>query len=330
METGSMESSQMNFTPIDTTERDALVIPADAIAICYNSDVAGLQINIASVWYSLSTKEYAESLVVGLWDDRGNYDASTNLFPSSGGSGTAGAVKKGDIWTVSVAGTLGGVSTGIGDTVRALVDTPGQTAANWAIAENNFGYTAENQANKATDFSTVNNTLYPSVQAVDNRITAKRTENGILANTVSDVGTDADLLEKTLKSYTLPGGTLSTNGSYVEIEALLTTAANGNDKTATLYFGGTLIGVVDALALNNEIITMRAKVMRSAAGAQVSICEITVADASGINVRSNRVVALTKTMADDQEILLSGKNGIAAANDVVAKSMIVKHYILTS
>ena len=32
-------------------------------------------------------RAYAESLVVGLWDDRGNYDASVNAYPSSGGSG---------------------------------------------------------------------------------------------------------------------------------------------------------------------------------------------------------------------------------------------------
>lgn len=92
----------------------------------------------------IATKAYADSLVVGLLDDRGNYDASGNVFPSSGGSGTAGAVLKGDLWTVSVAGTLGGVAVTAGDLVRALVDTPGQTAGNWAVSETNIGYTALN------------------------------------------------------------------------------------------------------------------------------------------------------------------------------------------
>lgn len=95
-----------------------------------------------------SAKAYADGLVVGLWDDRGNYNASGNAFPSSGGSGMAGAILKGDIWTVSVAGTLGGQAVAAGDTVRALVDTPGQTAGNWAIAETNIGYVPENVANK--------------------------------------------------------------------------------------------------------------------------------------------------------------------------------------
>jgi hypothetical protein len=80
-----------------------------------------------------SAQSYADGLVVGLWDDRGNYDASVNTFPASGGSGSAGAVLKGDIWTISVAGTLGGVPVTTRQTVRATVDTPGQTLGNWAI-----------------------------------------------------------------------------------------------------------------------------------------------------------------------------------------------------
>lgn len=92
---------------------------------------------------------YIDSRLVGLWDDRGNYDASGGAYPSSGGSGTAGAILKGDIWTISVAGTLPtGQAVEVGDTVRALVNAPGNTQANWAISQNNIGYVAENSANK--------------------------------------------------------------------------------------------------------------------------------------------------------------------------------------
>jgi hypothetical protein len=115
-----------------------------------------------------AVKAYADALVVGLIDDRGNFDASGNLFPASGGSGTAGAILKGDLWLISVAGTLGGVAVVAGDQVRALVDTPGQTASNWAISEANIGFVPENVANKATGFGTLNDTLYPTTQAVAN------------------------------------------------------------------------------------------------------------------------------------------------------------------
>jgi len=115
-----------------------------------------------------AVKTLVDASVVGLFDDRGQYNASSNLFPSTGGSGSAGAILKGDIWLISVAGTLGGVAVAIGDQVRALVDTPGQTASNWAISEANIGYVPENVANKDTDASLTANsdTKYASQKAV--------------------------------------------------------------------------------------------------------------------------------------------------------------------
>ena len=123
----------------------------------------------------VAAKAYADTLVVGLVDDRGNFDASVNTFPASGGSGTAGAILKGDLWTVSVAGTLGGNAVTAGDLVRALVDTPGQTSSNWAVTENNIGYVAENQNNKDTDstFAANSDTKYPSQKAVKTALDAK-------------------------------------------------------------------------------------------------------------------------------------------------------------
>ena len=91
-----------------------------------------------------AVKTYADGLVVGLLDDRGSYNASVNTFPTTGGSGTAGAVVKGDLWYISVAGTLGGQAVAVGDSFRALVDTPGQTLANWSILEGNIGYVPAN------------------------------------------------------------------------------------------------------------------------------------------------------------------------------------------
>ena len=114
-----------------------------------------------------AVKGYIDAAVVGLFNDRGNYDASVNTFPASGGSGDAGAILKGDIWTISVAGTLGGAAVSIGDQVRALADTPGQTASNWTISEANIGYVPENESNKIiTITSGSTDTQYPSAKAV--------------------------------------------------------------------------------------------------------------------------------------------------------------------
>lgn len=73
------------------------------------------------------------SATVGLLDYRGSYDVSGNTYPSSGGSGLAGVINKGDFWICSVAGTLNSTPVSPGDLIIALVDLPGSTNANWDL-----------------------------------------------------------------------------------------------------------------------------------------------------------------------------------------------------
>ncbi len=150
-----------------------------------------------------SANTYSDGLVVGLWDDRGSFNASVNAYPSSGGSGTAGAIKKGDIWTVSVAGVLPtSQNVEIGDVVRALIDTPGNTQANWAIQQNNIGYTAENSANKTDTVvgNTASSILYLSVKGYYDYLigftwfTESLFGSWIIARTAKTTPVDADTL----------------------------------------------------------------------------------------------------------------------------------------
>lgn len=87
-----------------------------------------------------ATRQYVDTAVTGLLDFRGSYDASPNTFPAAGGSGTAGAVVKGDVWISSVGGTLGGVAVTAGDLIVALADAPGQTAASWDLVPHDGAY----------------------------------------------------------------------------------------------------------------------------------------------------------------------------------------------
>lgn len=115
-----------------------------------------------------NAKDYADGLLVGLWKDQGNFDASSGLWPTSSSTIGLTAIVAGFLWKVNVAGTLtGGVVVDIGDVVRALVNNAGNTATDWAVIEGNDGYVPENESNKATDFSIKNSTKYPSTQAVD-------------------------------------------------------------------------------------------------------------------------------------------------------------------
>jgi 6-phosphogluconolactonase (cycloisomerase 2 family) len=112
---------------------------------------------------SAATQSAISSAVTSGRSFRGGYDASTNLFPATGGSGIAGAILAGDNWVITVAGTLGGMPVLVGDTVLALINAPGQTSGNWTIGtmkvDSVFGRTGAvvGQANDYT-FSQIGST----------------------------------------------------------------------------------------------------------------------------------------------------------------------------
>ena len=150
---------------------------------------------------------YVHSLVVGLWNDRGSYNASSNTFPSTGGSGTSGAIKKGDIWTISASGTLPSSQVvEIGDTVRALVDSPGTTASNWTILQNNIGYVPENTVNKVTTITgnESSNVLFASVKAVVDWVIAgfvPKTRTLTIGGVTQDLSADRTFAGGVSKQY---------------------------------------------------------------------------------------------------------------------------------
>ena len=83
--------------------------------------------------FEVSTKNYADTKIVGLFNDRGSYNASSNEFPISGGSGVGGAILRGDTWFLSAGGILGGVNSPSGSNVRALIDSPTNNISDWNI-----------------------------------------------------------------------------------------------------------------------------------------------------------------------------------------------------
>lgn len=184
-----------------------------------------------------ATKAYADSLVIGLVDDRGNYNASSNLFPASGGSGTAGAILKGDLWTISVAGTLGGSAVTAGDLVRALVDTPGQTAGNWAVTENNIGYVAENQSNKENTTLDTSTTKYPTNRLVKEYADTKQPSDADLTDIAGLTPSNDDFIQR--KSGVWTNRSL---GQVITDLDLYATATNPstNAYAASTYYAPTL------------------------------------------------------------------------------------------
>jgi hypothetical protein len=207
-------------------------------------------------------KAYADGLVVGLLNDRGSHNASINLFPSTGGSGVAGAIMKGDLWYISVAGTLGGAAVNIGDSVRALVDAPGTTSSNWSILESNIGYVPEAISNKVTTFATLNNNLYPSTQAVANYVastapaettaTIGAIVNGAIAYTTpldADLFGIWDFANSLYKKLSLANLKATLAGYFVSYQILTPTLS----ATPTINTGTFRETFVDFTGLNTNI-----------------------------------------------------------------------------
>jgi len=196
---------------------------------------------------TLATREWVDNKVAGLLDLRGNYDASVNAFPTTGGSGTSGAILKGDFWYVSVAGVLNGVTVNIGDSFFALIDSP--TASDWQILESNLGYVPEDVDNKATTMTgnTTSNIVYLTAKAiydwavglfyskteVDNLLDAKEIKhNGIVSNgektltntTSAQAIFDTDLDAEANSAYEIFGSAdftgLAVVGSYLSFSLL--------------------------------------------------------------------------------------------------------------
>lgn len=124
---------------------DALTFTPENVANKVTS--IGSSANDTNYPSELAVKTHADNLVVGMLNDRGAWDASVNVFPATGGSGVGGAIRKGDMWYVSVAGTLGTKSVNVGDSFRALVNAPSQVAADWSVLEANIGYVPANDSN---------------------------------------------------------------------------------------------------------------------------------------------------------------------------------------
>jgi hypothetical protein len=90
----------------------------------------------ADIWSASKTQTQINTAVVGLLDDRGNFTPAGS-YPATDGSGTAGAILKGDIWQITglgagVSALVGTRSVSDGDWIRAVVDAPGQTDSNWS------------------------------------------------------------------------------------------------------------------------------------------------------------------------------------------------------
>jgi hypothetical protein len=226
-------------------------------------------------------KTYVDELVVGVLRDRGNYDASGNTFPASGGSGAAGAIKKGDLWYISVAGTLGSAAVAVGDTVRALADTPGQTAGNWAVMENNLGYVPERSIDAASAKTTpvdadTMGIIDSAASNVLKKITwanikaALKTYFDTLYGTGITEGTVYTLSSQASRSWSIPA-----TAKRITLRVVAMSGANGGTAPIQFRLNGETSGYLGAVAQSNNTSA------NLSYAAQTGFCVDTAAGAGG-------------------------------------------------
>lgn len=202
-----------------------------------------------------ASKNYTDAQLVATYRAVGNWDASGGTWPgNTTGSGTGGAIRRGDTYTVSVAGTIAGRDFTVGDAFYANQATPGQVTANWSKFETGTDQATEaergtvKEATQATveDELTVEQTTYVSPRKLWMAFVKERTTSGFLAavrgtllsglsvaSTTDVAATDSILvaigklqakfnaLAATIRATTLAGLSTSTNALITSSDTIL-------------------------------------------------------------------------------------------------------------
>lgn len=149
----------------------------------------------------------------------------------------------------------------------------------------------------------------------------KLSEMGLLDSAYSDVATTAVTSAETLYSFTVPGGTIATDGDGIEVTAYGSFAANANTKSITVKFGSNTYGVNGVTTAPNGVEFKAVfQVLKSGATSAVGFGEVSVGAVNQGVVASKGGI----TWASDADITIIGQNGTAAANDIVLSMVIVE------
>lgn len=136
----------------------------------------------------------------------------------------------------------------------------------------------------------------------------------------SQVG-NVDAGEDNLMTFTVPGGSLGTNGDSVKFEAAGTFAATVANKRIRAYFGSTVLfdtGVL-ALTLAGDW-TMTGRIIRTGSGTEVAIVRINTSQTAMLAFAT--YTAPTETLSGDLVLKVTAE--ATNTNDIVQKLMVVE------
>jgi hypothetical protein len=157
-----------------------------------------------------------------------------------------------------------------------------------------------------------------------------KNDNAVVAridNTVSHLTTnttDAGNVgagEDDLITYSVPAGTLATDGDYIEFTMTFTFAANANSKQIKVYFGSTAIYTSGARLQNDGTLTVTGRVIRTGAATQDAAIEVSTNTVNFDDVAFYSTAAETLSGA----ITLKATGEGVSNNDIVQKILTVKY-----
>lgn len=123
--------------------------------------------------------------------------------------------------------------------------------------------------------------------------------------------------EDDLITYSVPAATLSSDGDSLEISAWGTFAANGNNKTIKIKFGGTTILDTGAVAANSGSWVIRATVVRTSATTQQCFATLVTDNSTLTDIAKYTTAAETLANA----ITLKCTGTATSDNDIIQKGM---------
>jgi len=143
---------------------------------------------------------------------------------------------------------------------------------------------------------------------------------GAIDVNTTEVGTGADTNETDLLTFSLPADSLSADKKAVRITAWGSVAENGNTKTIRLDFGATTIRAIGPSGMNGLDWRIDGLVIRTGATTQDAMATESLDTAA----QDTTITTPAETLSGAVVIKITGENGIAASNDIVAKGMLVE------
>ena len=146
----------------------------------------------------------------------------------------------------------------------------------------------------------------------------------VLYSNMTAVGTDANLLEKLLGSYTLPANTLNATTIGIEVVFFGRFQTSGFDKTITLKFDGNVVLSWTGSIGNGWYFIGRANIYYVNATNAKAVGRIQVGTVTGFTSGTHNVQSYTTNFNSPIPIEVTGQNATPVANSVVLEGIIIR------